>query len=562
MAARQIYKASSTGESTSTVALGLDGTLATKVSLEWTSDAEGSWIVLASAELKGSSSAEIALACIGVDQGDGVEPDTIMGGIAPTDTTNWYSVHGAVVVSSDGPGETLEVAIMFGRLGLESATTTIRNARLVAIRMADETTSGIENFLGDDFRDFDGQTNSTSYVGIGDPPLEISTYDTDDEDVEFLIIALGTIGNTGATYRSGIRGVIDGTETFGEIYGVLAANEESIPVALMTRTTLAANANHTIDIELKTQNAAGEARAYGVIVALRLDRFGDFAYTEDTSEQGGVIGTAYTAVESLTHSMLAGDYLGLMSASNRNMWNSHDLFLEARAGGTALATTQVEGRDNTSPYSRNANFFLWFGDSQAAGSKSFDLRHKHEHASGTGYTKDAKIALLGLDVASMAEIGAPAAVLLLAAHAPVAAADALVTVGVLALAVTANSPQVLADLALAAPAGFLTLTGWPPGLGVPTTLVLPPAAALTVMAQAPLLRVDRLVPVAAGGLHLSAAAPAVWLAALIAAPCAGLGLTGHAPARAGPLWRPASPNMTAWTPRASAGGHWTPVAGA
>ncbi len=377
---RQIYKASSAGVS-NTTSEPSGGGWQDKVSVTFTPPAGGQgYLILFSCLFLQSSGMGMVRLYYGPDY-SWVTPQEYQ--IMPKDPTNWYTVQGGYVIWPDA-GVPFTAKLQFARANGQAGTVSVSNAVIVAIPLSPF--------------DFAGEiqtpsSNATSYETLASIPVDPHA------SGDYLVGMLTGVYTGSTSNRSGLKGVLPSGAEFGETYGVLSLNaDERLPIALLTRAELAPGYG-SLALAAKVQSSSITAYLRGgVMFALRLSEFQDTGWVNDVSEQGGVLGTAFTTIEELTHTFRQGDYLGIFGATFRNMSTSADQFIQVRDGGTAIATAQVEGRNVTAPYAHHSGMFLWLGDGQVAGSKTLDIRHRHEIAAASAFTKNTSIALLGYDV--------------------------------------------------------------------------------------------------------------------------------------------------------------------
>ncbi len=325
-----------------------------KVSISFTPQTTADFVIIATAEVQGSSISYQAKAQLAVGSTTYQELAYRI-----KDTTDWYPFDGLKRLTLNG-GTTYEIKIQFCTNNA-AGTTSIRNARLLLLSLQSEYAESEELSTTTSTSWQDKATLTFTPPSSGDY-LVIATANyrgsSTSRDVYIQLIQDDTTVHTDNSGRPG-SGTISNYYTFG----------------VMRRITLGA-AQHTFKIQYCSSAAQGTAGInYAHIVAINLSQISGNVYAESESESSPPAAGQWTDKVVNAYTADGGDYVLMGSLSYKSGSTSNSVGIDFQTDATSRQSALVECR-NTNDYE---SAFFMTKQTLAAGSKTDSLRWMGEN---------------------------------------------------------------------------------------------------------------------------------------------------------------------------------------
>lgn len=324
-----------------------------KVTISFTPQVTADFIIIAAAEVQGSSASYQAKARLAVNSTTYQEL-----AYRVKDPTDWYPFNGLKRLTMNG-GANYEVKMEFCTNNV-AGTARIRNARLILLSLQSEyaESEGLST------------TNSISWQD------KVTLTFTPPSSGDYLIIATANYRGSSTSRDVYIRLIQDDTiihvDARGRPGSGTTANYYTFGV--MSKVTLDAT-QHNFKIQYCSSSSAGTAGiTYTHIVAIRLSQFDDNYYAEDETESSPAPST-FTDKLVNTYAADGGDYLMLGSISYNSGNTANSVGIDFQTDATSRQTPLVEHRSTTDYESA---FFLT-KQTLAAGSKTDEIRWMGEN---------------------------------------------------------------------------------------------------------------------------------------------------------------------------------------
>jgi hypothetical protein len=369
----QYYNSSETASQTTS------SSYSDKVILAFTPNLAGNYLIIASAELSGSSNSYAIYARMTIDGTTYANPSW-----QPDEASMWESFYTSKVVNLDGSAHTMRVQYASGST---YQTATVRRARVIALYLSDFSANEAES---------EQTVTSTSYQDIVTLTFTPSTAGA------YLLVGTAEVEAASTSYSLSARLMIDGAAkdamtTEGETtadYEVFAAHNV---------TTLSA-ASHTMKIQASIETGGPTARIRRArITAVRLSDHYDY---QSSGSEGESSTTSTTWVDKtvLTFSpSTVGNYLIIATAKINlaTAANGYQPAINFTIDGTEKGCWQA-GLSDTTDY---LTFAVMINSSLSAASHTLKIAYKTTNAGYAAYIKDARIvALRGLDKQYVSEV--------------------------------------------------------------------------------------------------------------------------------------------------------------
>ena len=315
-----------------------------KVTISFTPQVTADFIIIAAAEVQGSSTSYQAKARLTVDSTTYQEL-----AYRVKDPTDWYPFNGLKRLTlNGGTNYLIELQFCTNNAG---GTARIRNARLLIISLQSEYAESEEL----------STTSNTSWED------KATLTFTPPSDGDYLIIATANYQGSRTNRDVYVRLIQDGTtvhaDTSGRPGSGTTANYYNFGV--MRKLTLDAS-QHDFKIQYCSSGTPGVAGiTYVHIVAIRLDQFGSNYYAEDETESSPAPSTFTDKVVN-TYTADDGDYLMLGSISYRSSSTSRSVGIDFQTEDTSRQQLLVEHR-NANDYE---SAFFMTKQTLSAGSKT------------------------------------------------------------------------------------------------------------------------------------------------------------------------------------------------
>ncbi len=294
-----------------------------KVLISFTPQVTADFVIIAAAEVQGSSTSYQAKACLAVDSTTYQEV-----AYRVKDPTDWYPFNGLKRLTLNGGANYLiEIQFCTNNAG---GTARIRNARLLIISLQSEYTESEEL----------STTTSTSWQD------KATLTFTPPSDGDYLIIATANYRGSSTSRDVYIQLVQDGTMIHAAASGRPGSGTTAnyYTFGVMRKVTLDVS-QHDFKIQYCTSDSAGVAgMTYAHIVAIRLDQFGNNYYAEDETESSPAPSTFTDKVVN-TYTADDGDYLMLGSISYRSGSTSRSVGIDFQTEDTSRQQLLVEHRN-------------------------------------------------------------------------------------------------------------------------------------------------------------------------------------------------------------------------
>jgi hypothetical protein len=320
-----------------------------KVSINFVPQITADFVIIATAELQGSSTNYQAKAQLIVGSATFQELKYRV-----KDTTDWYPFCGMKRLNLSG-GTSYTIKIQYCTSN-SAGTAYIKNARLIILSLQSEYAES-ENL---------STTDSTSWQD------KVTLSFTPASDGDYLVIGSANYRGSNTIRDTRIRLIQDGltvhTDTVGRPGPDTTASYYTFGV--MRRTTLGA-APHNFTIQYCSSAALAFAGInYAHIVAIRLDRFDGNYYAESEAESSPAASNTWYDKVANTYAANVGNYLMMGSVSYRSGSTSYSVGLDFQTESTSRQLPLVEHRDATT---YECAFFMTY-QPLVAGSKTDRIR--------------------------------------------------------------------------------------------------------------------------------------------------------------------------------------------
>ena len=335
-----------------------------KVSISFTPQVTADFMIIAAAEVQGSSTSYQAKAQLAVDSTTYQEL-----AYRVKDITDWYPFNGLKRLTLTG-GTTYSIKLQFctnNAIG----TASIRNARLLILSLQSE------------YAESEGLSTTTSTIWQDKATLTF----TPASDGEYLVIATANYRGSSTSRDVYIRLIQDGTiihaETSGRPGSGTTANYYTFGV--MRKVNLDTS-QHNFQIQYSSSAASGTAGInFAHIVAVRIDQLDNNHYAENETESSPAVVGAWADKVQNTYTADNGDYLMIGSIAYKSGNTNNAVGIDFQTESTSRQTTLVEHR-NVNDYE---SAFFMTKQSLVAGSKTDKIRWMGEH--GNARVKNARL---------------------------------------------------------------------------------------------------------------------------------------------------------------------------
>jgi hypothetical protein len=320
-----------------------------KVSISFTPQVTADFVIIATAEVQGSSTSYQAKARLTVNSTTHQEL-----AYRVKDTTDWYPFSGLKRLTLNG-GTNYEIKIQFSTNNA-AGTARIRNAGLIILSLQSEyaESEALSTTINTNWED---KTTLTFT-----PP----------SNGDYLVIATANYRGSSTSYNVYIRLVQDGTiidaDASGRPGSGTTANYYTLGV--MRKVTLDTS-QHNFKIQYCSSSSSGIAGInYAHIVAIKLDQIDNNTYAEDETESSPPVVGQWTDKVVNTYTADSGDYLMLGSISYRSGSTSYSVGIDFQTEPASRQSPLVEHR-NANDYE---SAFFMTKQTLVAGSKTDKIR--------------------------------------------------------------------------------------------------------------------------------------------------------------------------------------------
>jgi hypothetical protein len=325
-----------------------------KVSVSFTPQVSADFVIIAAAEVQGSSTSYQAKARLTVNSTTHQEL-----AYRVKDTTDWYPFSGLKRLTLTG-GTNYEIKIQFCTNNA-GGTAYIRNAKIVLLSLQSEYA--------------ESETLSTTSNTSWEDKTTLTFTPTSSGD--YLIIATANYRGSSTSRDVYIRLIQDGTtinaDNSGRPGSGTTANYYTFGV--MRRVTLD-TLPHNFTIQYCSSAAAGTAGInYAHMVAVKLDQFDADYYAEDETESSPAVVGAWADKVVNTYTADAGDYLMIGSISYKSGNTNNAVGIDVQTESSSRQSSLVEHR-NTNDYE---SAFFMTKQTLTVGSKTDSIRWMGEH---------------------------------------------------------------------------------------------------------------------------------------------------------------------------------------
>jgi hypothetical protein len=324
-----------------------------KVSISFTPQVTADFVIIAAAEVQGSSTSYQAKARLTVNSTTYQEL-----AYRVKDSTDWYPFNGLKCLTLNG-GTNYEITIQFCTNNA-AGTARIRNARLIILSLQSEYVES----------EALSTTSSTNWQD------KATLTFTPPSNGDYLLIATANYRGSSTSYDVYVQLVQDGTtiaDSIGRPGSGTTANYYTFGV--MRKVTLDTS-QHSFKIQYRSSSASGTAGInYAHIVAIRLSQFDGNYYAEDETESSPAPSTFTDKVVN-TYTADDGDYLMLGSISYKSGSTSNSVGIDFQTEATSRQQLLVEHR-NANDYE---SAFFMTKQTLSAGSKTDKIRWMGENA--------------------------------------------------------------------------------------------------------------------------------------------------------------------------------------
>jgi hypothetical protein len=325
-----------------------------KVTISFTPQVTADFIIIAAAEVQGSSTSYQAKAQLAVGSTTYQEL-----AYRVKDPTDWYPFNGLKRLTlNGGTNYLIELQFCTNNAG---GTARIRNARLLIISLQSEYAESEEL----------STTSNTSWED------KATLTFTPPSSGDYLIIATANYRGSSTSRDVYIRLIQDDTTVHSDVSGRPGSGTTAnyYTFGVMRKVTLDA-AQHSLKIQYSSSGTPGIAGiTYAHIVAIRLDQFGSNYYAEDETESSPAPSTFTDKVVN-TYTADDGDYLMLGSTSYRSSSTSRSVGIDFQTEDTSRQQLLVEHR-NANDYE---SAFFMTKQTLSAGSKTDRIRWMGENS--------------------------------------------------------------------------------------------------------------------------------------------------------------------------------------
>jgi Na+-transporting NADH:ubiquinone oxidoreductase subunit NqrC len=316
-----------------------------KVSVSFTPQVTADFVIIAVAEVQGSSTSYQAKARLTVGSTTYQEL-----AYRVKDTTDWYPFSGLKRLTLNG-GTNYEIKIQFSTNNA-AGTARIRNAELIILSLPSEYA--------------ESEALSTTSNTIWEDKTTLTF--TPPSNGDYLVIATANYRGSSASYNVFTRLVQDGTiihaDTSGRPGSGTTANYYTFGV--MRKVTLDTS-QHNFKIQYCSSSSSGIAGInYAHIVAIKLSQFDSVPYAEDEIESSPPVVGQWTDKVVNTYTADSSDYLMLGSISYRSGSTSYSVGIDFQTESTSRQSPLVEHR-NANDYE---SAFFMTKQTLTAGSKT------------------------------------------------------------------------------------------------------------------------------------------------------------------------------------------------
>jgi hypothetical protein len=320
-----------------------------KVSISFTPQVTADFVIIATAEVQGSSTSYQAKARLTVNSTTHQEL-----AYRVKDTTDWYPFSGLKRLTLNG-GTNYEIKIQFSTNNA-AGTARIRNAGLIILSLQSEYAES-EALSTTSNTNWEDKTTLTFT-----PP----------SNGDYLVIATANYRGSSTSYNVYIRLVQDGTiidaDASGRPGSGTTANYYTLGV--MRKVTLDTS-QHNFKIQYCSSSSSGIAGInYAHIVAIKLDQIDNNTYAEDETESSPPVVGQWTDKVVNTYTADSGDYLMLGSISYRSGSTSYSVGIDFQTEPASRQSPLVEHR-NANDYE---SAFFMTKQTLVAGSKTDKIR--------------------------------------------------------------------------------------------------------------------------------------------------------------------------------------------
>ena len=294
-----------------------------KVSISFTPQITTNYVIIATAEVRGASTAYHAKAQLVVNAATHQELRYRV-----KDVTDWYPFCGLKYLNLAG-GANYEVKIQFCTNNA-AGTAYIRNARIIVLSLQSEYAESEEL----------STTNSIDWQD------KVTLAFTPPSSGDYLVIATANYRGSSTSRDVKIRLIQDGaiihSETIGRPGSGTTANYYTFGV--MRKLTLDA-APHNLKIQYCSSNSQGVSGInYAHIAAIRLDQFDESHYVEDEDESSPSAINVWNEKVANTYTADDGDYVIIGSISYRSGSAANSVGLDFQTESTSRQSPTIEQR--------------------------------------------------------------------------------------------------------------------------------------------------------------------------------------------------------------------------
>ena len=301
-----------------------------KVTLTFTPPTAGDYIIIADAEVAGSSTFYNAKACLNVA---GTVYQELIYRVKAT--TNWYPFNALkrLTLSSQ-----ITIKIQYSSSNT-AATAYIRNARLIVFKLPSEYTES------------EARTTTTSTSWQSKVTLTFTPASAGD----YLIIATANLDGSSTSYDVKCQLIQDGSTVHASVVRRTTNSAARYNFGVMRKVTLTAE-SHTFDLQYCSSSTSGTAGiGYAHTIAIRLDQFPKSYYNESETESTTASANTWYDKVTLPYTPNAGDHLIFGSLHHTSASTSATVSTSLNQNGNT-ATTRVITQQATTDYESSFSF--------------------------------------------------------------------------------------------------------------------------------------------------------------------------------------------------------------
>lgn len=293
-----------------------------KVTLTFTPPTSGDYIIIADAEVKGSSTSYRSLARLYI--GTTVYQELMY---RVKDTLDWYPFN-ALKRLSLSASTTIKIQFCSSST---SATASIRNARLIAFKLSSE------------YAESEGRTTTTNTGWQTKATLTFTPTTAGD----YLVIATANLDGSSTSYDVKCQLLQDDATVQASVVRRATSSTARYNFGAMRKITLSA-ASHNFKIQYCSSNTLGTAGiSYAHIIAIRVDQFPHSYYQETEAESSpAASGTWYDKVTS-TYTPEAADHLIIGTIHHTSASSSYSVGIRLNQDGTIATDRLIEQQAST-----------------------------------------------------------------------------------------------------------------------------------------------------------------------------------------------------------------------